>query len=170
MVVALAEGGARTFNFAGMGSKRIADCSDIFRTTSASKIAAVGRSVFAAAPKDAPFGLGAKSRYRLVPYRSIAVDLGASGPFGLETVLFIPKLKGIRFSLPDGREIIHDGYVMAVDRGGLIRGNHIDFFKGPSRTDALPAGLASSAATPIDAFLITDATVVAPLLAEHVRR
>jgi 3D (Asp-Asp-Asp) domain-containing protein len=169
VVVTLSDGMSRTFNFAGVGSKQVTDCSDIFRKAAPKTVAAVSRSLFAAAPTDAPFGLGAKSRFRLVPYRSIAVDLGPSGPFDLETVLFIPKLKGLPLTLPDGRQISHDGYVIAVDRGGLIRDNHIDFFKGPSRTDALPSALRSSADRPLDAFLITDADIVAALRAEHVR-
>ena len=170
VVVGLAAGGSRTFNYAGTGRQRITDCSDVFPKAPSATVAAVGRSLFAPAPADAPFGLGARSRYRLVPYRSIAVDLDPAGPFGLETVLFIPKLKGMGFTLPDGRQRVHDGYVVAVDRGGLIRGNHIDFFKGPSRTDALPAELRSSEKHPIDAYIVTDAAISSALLAEHRRR
>ena len=170
VVVGLATGGSRTFHYAGTGRHRVTDCSDVFSKAPSATVAAVSRSLFAPAPADAPFGLGARSSYRLVPYRSIAVDLDPAGPFDLETVLFIPELKGMRFTLPDGRQSVHDGYVVAVDRGGLIRGNHVDFFKGPSRTDALPAELRSSEKHPIDAYLVTDAAISSALLAEHKRR
>jgi 3D (Asp-Asp-Asp) domain-containing protein len=60
----------------------------------------------------------------LVPYRTIAVDPDV---IPLESVIFVPELRGIRFEY-EGRSLTHDGYLFAGDRGGGIRGRHIDVF------------------------------------------
>ena len=60
----------------------------------------------------------------LVPYRTIAVDPSV---IPLESVLYAPELRGIRFEY-DGKSYTHDGYLFAGDRGGAIRGMHIDVF------------------------------------------
>ncbi len=39
----------------------------------------------------------------------------------------MPELRGIKFEY-DGRSYTHDGYLFAGDRGGAIRGKHIDVF------------------------------------------
>lgn len=54
----------------------------------------------------------------LIPFKSVAVDPSVI-KYG--TKIFIPSLQGI-----DG----HDGWVIAHDTGGAIKGNHIDFFVG----------------------------------------
>lgn len=64
----------------------------------------------------------------LVPFKSIAVDKNFI-PYG--TTLYIPDLKGIEYEL-EGKKYIHDGIVIAQDTGGVIKGNHIDFFIGPN--------------------------------------
>jgi 3D (Asp-Asp-Asp) domain-containing protein len=140
VAVQQADGRFRTFNFTGTAPTIVSDCKDVFPHVSSTVIAGTNRASFAEVPTDAPFGLGARQNLRLVPYRSIAVDLTV---FPLNTVLFIPTLKGTAVDLPDGRHVIHDGYVIAVDSGGLIKGRHIDFFKGPSRSDVPPHGLRS---------------------------
>ena len=35
-----------------------------------------------------------------------------------------------RIALPSGESASHDGFFFAADRGGAIRGNHIDVFVG----------------------------------------
>jgi 3D (Asp-Asp-Asp) domain-containing protein len=60
----------------------------------------------------------------LMAYRTIAVDPNRI-PMG--TVLYVPALVGRSFWM-NGEFYIHDGYVVASDRGGAIRGNHIDLF------------------------------------------
>lgn len=71
---------------------------------------------------SAPFGLGCRNN-PLVPFRSIAVDRTVI-PYG--TVLYIPQAVGAK--LPDGT--IHDGYFLAADVGGGIKGQRLDLFTG----------------------------------------
>ena len=67
--------------------------------------------------------------FTLVPFRTVAVD---SSVVPLGTVLYIPSARGTRLVLPTGEERIHDGYFFAADRGGAIKGRHIDVFIGPA--------------------------------------
>jgi 3D (Asp-Asp-Asp) domain-containing protein len=62
--------------------------------------------------------------YKLVPYRTIAVDPKVI-PIG--SVVYIPAIRGIR--LPTGET--HDGYFLAHDIGGAIKEKRIDIFVGP---------------------------------------
>jgi 3D (Asp-Asp-Asp) domain-containing protein len=71
---------------------------------------------------SAPYGLGSRNN-PLVPFRSIATDPKVI-PYG--TVLYIPKAVGAK--LPDGST--HDGYFMAADCGGGIKGLRLDLFTG----------------------------------------
>lgn len=71
-------------------------------------------------PADAPFGYGLED-LKLVPYRSVAVDLTVI-PLGSK--VFIPAAVGVK--LPDGSR--HDGYFTAVDIGDLIKDKKIDIF------------------------------------------
>jgi hypothetical protein len=57
-------------------------------------------------------------------YRNIAVDEDRI-PMG--TVFFVPELAGRSFWM-EGEFYVHDGYVIASDKGGAIEGNHIDLF------------------------------------------
>lgn len=66
--------------------------------------------------------------FKIEPFKSIAVDPKVI-PY--ESVLFIPDLKGIKYKY-DGKNHVHDGYVKALDTGGAIKGNHIDFYVGPN--------------------------------------
>lgn len=70
-----------------------------------------------------PLGCGVRS-IPLMPFRTIAVDPSI---VPLESVIFVPELRGIEFKY-DGRTFAHDGYLFAGDRGGAIRGRHIDVF------------------------------------------
>jgi len=72
------------------------------------------------------YGDGVKD-YKLVPYRTIAVDTTLI-PIG--TVIYIPEAKGKEIALPDRSKSIHDGYFFAADIGGDIKKNHIDVFTG----------------------------------------
>ena len=60
----------------------------------------------------------------LMPFRTIAVDPNV---IPLESVIFVPELRGREFTLND-KTYIHDGYLFAGDRGGAIKGKHIDVF------------------------------------------
>ena len=127
--------------------------------------AALERSTFRLAPSDAPYGVGAKSDFRLVPFRSIAIDLAPDSPVKLGQVLFIPRLRGAPLTLIDGSRTEHDGYVMAVDTGGAIKGSHVDFFEGPQAQDILVPQLAQ----PFLAFAVTDPNITTRLAQQHKR-
>lgn len=71
---------------------------------------------------SAPYGLGSKSN-PLIPFRSLATD-PSEIPYG--TVLYIPEAVGAK--LPDGTT--HDGYFVAADTGGAIKGKRLDVFTG----------------------------------------
>lgn len=81
--------------------------------------------------EGAQWGLGAANveqisrlePYKLIPYRTAAVD---PQKIPLGSILFIPQAQGI--PLPDGSE--HDGYFLAHDVGGAIKGDRLDLFVG----------------------------------------
>jgi 3D (Asp-Asp-Asp) domain-containing protein len=60
----------------------------------------------------------------LMPFRTIAVDTSII-PIG--SVVYVSELRGRPFE-HEGRTLVHDGYLFAGDRGGAIRGRHIDVF------------------------------------------
>lgn len=66
--------------------------------------------------------------FKIQPFKAIAVDPKVI-PY--KSVLFIPDLKGIKYMV-NGKWYIHDGIVTALDTGGAIKGNHIDFYVGPN--------------------------------------
>lgn len=74
-------------------------------------------------PVTYALGCGVRS-IPLVPYRTIAVDPDV---IPLESVIYVPELRGIEFTY-EGKTLRHDGYLFAGDRGGAIRGKHIDVF------------------------------------------
>jgi len=81
--------------------------------------------------EGAKWGLGAANAewlsrlepYKLIPYRTAAVD---PQRIPLGSVLFVPRAQGI--PLPNGTE--HDGYFLAHDVGGAIKGERLDLFVG----------------------------------------
>jgi 3D (Asp-Asp-Asp) domain-containing protein len=72
--------------------------------------------------EDRPYGLGVKG-HSLQPYRSIAVDPRF---IRIGTPVYLAELDGLR--VPGDSGFVHDGCVLASDRGHGIRGNKIDFF------------------------------------------
>jgi 3D (Asp-Asp-Asp) domain-containing protein len=63
---------------------------------------------------------------RLTPFRSVAIDTRL---IKMGTMLYIPELDGVQMpgKAPWGG-FIHDGCVVAADRGGGIAGRELDFF------------------------------------------
>ena len=77
------------------------------------------------APADHEWGTGVDKR-PLSPFRSVAVD---PTRVSIGSLLYIPELDGLTMpgQAPYGG-FVHDGCVVADDRGGGIRGKQIDFF------------------------------------------
>ena len=68
-----------------------------------------------------------------IPFRMIAVD---TNKIKLGSVVYIPSMKGIEFTLENGTKIVHDGFFFAGDIGGRVKGLKIDIMLGdPSDED-----------------------------------
>jgi 3D (Asp-Asp-Asp) domain-containing protein len=65
-------------------------------------------------------GVGKKA---LLPFRTVAVDPRL---VKIGTMLYIPELDGL--TMPGREGFVHDGCVLAGDRGGGIEGRQLDFF------------------------------------------
>jgi len=182
IAVLLANHETRSYNFAGRASHPITDCADVLAGFGPKTIQAINESVFSELPPRASFGTGVKSvncseSYRLVPGRSVAIDLSENGKFRIGQVLYIPQLRKVTLTLPNGQMVHHDGYVMAVDKVSACSGggkmpancnyNHLDYFKGRSRSDALPTPLGSDPGHPLDAYIVIDPSVISKLKGEH---
>lgn len=86
----------------------------------------------------------------LMPYRTVAVD---PKRFRMGQVLFIPDLRGEAFWL-EGELFVHDGYVVAGDRGGAIKGDHIDMFVADVARDPFPNVIKSHPRGKFEAYLV----------------
>ncbi len=86
-----------------------------------------GRACYVALDEDARWGLGATHK-PLHPFRSVAVD---TAQIELGMSLYIPELDGLTMPghAPWGG-FVHDGCVVASDKGGNVEGQHIDLFLG----------------------------------------
>ena len=117
-------GAMSTYNYAGTTTTQV-DCSayfgDDFPKTNKVRFR----------PARSRWGDGIEN-YSLIPYRTIAVDPSVI-PFG--SVVFIEKAKGIKFMWL-GETFVHDGFFFAGDKGGAIKGNHIDLFTGTNENHA----------------------------------
>jgi 3D (Asp-Asp-Asp) domain-containing protein len=80
--------------------------------------------------KHKRWGVGVGKR-ALSPFRSVAVD---PTTVSIGTMLYIPALDGL--SMPGAKPwggFVHDGCVIADDRGGSVRGRQLDFFMAQRR-------------------------------------
>lgn len=115
------DGVSTVFNYAGRSEELQVNCADYFP-----RFPATGRIRWKVS--EGPYGEGTyETDYILFPYRSIAVDKRV---IAYGTVLYIPAAVGIEVKLKSGRTFTHDGYFFAADKGGGIKGNHIDVFQG----------------------------------------
>lgn len=84
-----------------------------------------GSTCYWAPDESHRWGAGVKQR-PLSPFRSIAVD---TRHVAIGQTLYVPELDGLTMpgSAPHGG-FVHDGCVIADDKGGGVRGRQIDFF------------------------------------------
>lgn len=137
-----------TYNYSTSGKSDHVDCRQFFKPD-------VGYSRFKVSKST--FGYGVEG-YVLVPYRTIAAAPNFLKP---GTVLFIPTAVGQK--LPDGSR--HDGYFFVADKGGSIRGNHIDVFQGD---EVVPFSFIRSKDTFLFiGYVVVDPKTIAALEAIH---
>jgi 3D (Asp-Asp-Asp) domain-containing protein len=113
------DGRTVTLNYAGLGEARI-DCVPVLGP----RFSATSRVRFAATTYR--WGDGT-SDCALIPYRTIAVD---PERIPLGALVYVPAVRGVEFQL-DNKRYQHDGFFIAADTGGVIKGNKIDIFTGP---------------------------------------
>lgn len=97
------------------------------------------------------------------PYRSIAVDISI---YPLRQLVYIPDARGVKFTTPSGEEIVHDGYFFTADKGGAIKGNHIDVFIGLSQKNPFPF-IKSNASKTFKAYIVNSPDIHENLLQMH---
>jgi 3D (Asp-Asp-Asp) domain-containing protein len=98
---------------------------------------------------DHPLGCGVRN-IPLMPFRTAAVDTGV---IPLESVLYVPALRGLAFRYKD-QTYLHDGYLFAGDRGGAIHGKHIDVFMTANDAGPFEALFTSASSTTFSAYII----------------
>lgn len=148
-------GTIETYQFVRTGDYEQVDCRRIFP-----RHPAIGRSRFR---KVKTARLRGARGAQLIPYRSVAVDRRRI-PNG--TLLFIPAAKGTRIKLPNGRTWTHDGYFFAADRGGGLRGGHIDVYMGTSRKNPFRFVKSRQEASVV-AHVVTDPKLVEDMARLH---
>ena len=130
--VAINKNGKTTLlNYKGRSSRLLNDCRDCPKYKNYTGYDKTGRVLWQI---SSGYGLGSKN-YKLVPYRTIAVDTAF---IKLGTAVFIPAAVGVKIAEAGKAPWIHDGYFFAADTGGKIVGNKIDFFLGFSTDNPFP--------------------------------
>lgn len=149
-----------TFNYNGRGVRQL-DCSIYF----GGRFGSSGEVKFKVAYSK--WGEGEQDRgYALVPYRTIAVD-SRRIPFG--SIVYIPKARGVKITLTDGKKFIHDGYFFAGDHGGAIKGSQIDVFTGNSKKHPFKFIKSSSSKT-FSAYIVRDEKIIEAMTTIHLQR
>lgn len=156
-------GNVTVINFAKSGDSSFVDCRACKKyAPSKLKVESWGKTLWT---KSEGFGDGVKN-YRLVPFRTIAVDKDVI-PYG--TVIYIPKVKGHLVNLPNGEQVVHDGYFFAGDTGGAIKKNHIDIFTGIYPGNPFSDVIQSNENKTFEAFIATDASIINALTEMHTK-
>lgn len=101
--------------------------------------------------KSEGFGTGVNN-YKLVPFKSIAVDKSII-PYG--SIVYIDQAKGIKYVDENGKFKKHNGYFFAADTGSKISGNHIDVFIGTETKNPFTFIKSNSKKT-FEAYIIND--------------
>ena len=156
-------GNITILNFDKIGEKSVVNCRSCSEfSKSKLSVENFGKVLW---KKSEGFGDGVLN-YKLIPFRTMAVDKSII-PYG--TVIFIPKVKGKPIILPNGLEVIHDGYFFAGDTGSAIKGNHIDIFTGIFNGNPFKDVIQSDPTKTFDAFFIKDQQVINSLKSQHVK-
>jgi len=156
-------GNVTVINFAKSGDSSFVDCRACEKYASSKlKVESWGKTLWT---KSEGFGDGVKN-YRLVPFRTIAVDKNII-PYG--SVIFIPKVKGQLVNLPNGEQVVHDGYFFAGDTGEAIKKNHIDIFTGIYPGNPFPEVIKSNENKTFEVIVVTDASIINALTEMHTK-
>jgi 3D (Asp-Asp-Asp) domain-containing protein len=157
------QGRPRTLNFAGTFKDQQINCSKVLSIDPDVKpwITSTGKSYFG--PSRGEWGDGVRG-YKLVPFRTIAVDKNYI-PYG--SVIFVPRLRGLRIQTSTGQDIVHDGFLFAADTGGDMKENHIDVFCGPTMKNCMPTLVKSVSSQGFEAFVIDSPEISSSLRRLH---
>lgn len=139
------EGNVSVVKFAKTGRRAFVDCRQCEKFSGSKAAGTWGKTLWI---KATGFS-GSLRRYKLIPFRSVAVDRRVI-PYG--TVIYIPKIKGQTITQTDGSRIVHDGYFFAADRGGLVKNNQIDFFTGLFSANPFPEIIRSDRSETFEVF------------------
>ncbi|MBF2027799.1 MAG: hypothetical protein IGS48_13720 [Oscillatoriales cyanobacterium C42_A2020_001] len=152
--------GETVYTFSGRGDSPQTNCAAYFTSLAPDVLNKVNRARFTVSPTL--YGEGTR-KYKLVPYRTIAVD---RSQIPLGSVLYIPAARGQLITLPSGDRVYHDGFFYAADVGSGIQGNHIDVFLGISSQNPFLFITSRSSGT-FQAYLIQDPDISGALYALH---
>ena len=147
-------GNQATYNYAGTTTDQV-DCSPFF----GKDFPGTNKVRFRAARSRWGDGI---EHYSLIPYRTIAVD-PAVIPYG--SIIYIPKAKGVAFQWI-GKQFIHDGFFFAGDKGGAIKGSHIDVFTGNSKNHPF-SFIGNKKSSKFRAFIVKDDDISEDLMRLH---
>lgn len=154
-----AEAESVTYNYSGQARTPQVDCSPYVPGLPEPIRKGLGKIRWAKA--KGPYGNGVNGMI-LAPFRTIAVD---PARIAYQTVIYIPRARGKRLTLPSGKVVSHDGYFFAADTGSAIKENHIDVFGGIVMTNPFPEFIESNSSGTFEAFRIN-----APDIATELKR
>lgn len=147
---------SKTYNYHGVSSDYFVDCKSIYP-----KHTGIGKTKFREA--NGVYGDGLDD-YILSPYRTLATDGSVIKP---GTALYVPKARGAKIVLASGRVITHDGYFFAADKGGAIKGGHVDVYIGVSKNANFFPWVTSNESKTFDAYVVKDQKIIQELLDLH---
>lgn len=153
-------GKAVTLNYATTSTTQQCDCNATCGKYANYKNKKIGYTLWA--PARGEYGDGV-SGYKLVPFRTVAVDRTFI-PIG--TLIFVPQAVGVLVTLPGGDTAKHDGYFFAADVGGDIKTNHIDVFFGLKTKNPFKFVTSTPEGT-FDAYVIKGSSVESDLTKLH---
>jgi len=158
--VASDSGEISVYTFIDRASTPQTNCGAYFTGLSPGVLDKVNRARFIVSPTLYSV---ATRRFRLVPYRTVAVDR-TQIPLG--SVIYIPAARGQVVTLDSGQQLYHDGFFYAADVGSGIKGNHIDVFLGTNSRNPF-SFVNSKRGDTFQAYLIQDPDISQALGSLH---